>query len=64
MNCDATTFSIYVEDGVIYPCEFSKSTGIKIDSCKSISDFWTKNKKINKFRQTIIDHNFCKLVNS
>lgn len=60
VDCDATRFSIYVENDMIYPCEYAKNTsGINIPACKSIHDFWF-DKNINKIRKYIIENNFCK----
>jgi MoaA/NifB/PqqE/SkfB family radical SAM enzyme len=59
IDCDASRFSIYVENRTIYPCPFKTTTGIKIDSCNSIKDFW-HNKKFAKFRKFIIENNYCK----
>ena len=60
-DCDAARFSIYIEDNVIYPCEYSKFHGINIDACKSITDFWF-DKDMKKMREYIADNNFCKLI--
>ena len=60
IDCDASRFSIYVEDRTIYPCPFKTTNGIKIDSCESIKDFW-HSKNFAKFRNFIIENNFCKI---
>lgn len=59
MDCDACRFSLYIEDSKVYPCEFNKYTEIDIDYTKSLSELW-QNKKIKKFRDTIVENNFCK----
>lgn len=61
MDCDASRFSIYVENGVVYPCEYLKTGGIKISDCKSIHDFWFE-KSMVKLRTYIADNNFCKYI--
>ena len=61
MDCDASRFSIYVENGVVYPCEYLKTGGIKIADCKSIHDFWFE-KSMVKLRTYIADNNFCKYI--
>ena len=61
MDCDASRFSVYVEDRTVYPCEYAKLNGIKIDDCKSIHDFWYS-KNMNKMRNYIADNNFCKFI--
>ena len=59
IDCDASRFSIYVENRVIYACPFKTSNGIEIENCNSITDFW-HNKKFAKFRKFIIENNYCK----
>ena len=62
IDCDASRFSIYVENNEIYPCQFKTTNSISLNKCKSISDFW-QSKTLNKFRKYIIENNFCKLIN-
>lgn len=61
MDCDASRFSVYIENDTIYPCEYAKVDGIKISDCKSIHDFWF-GKSVSKIRNYIVENNFCKFV--
>jgi hypothetical protein len=61
MDCDASRFSIYVENRIVYPCEYAKLNGISIAECKSIHDFW-HSKTMSKMRAYIADNNFCKFI--
>lgn len=58
MDCDASRFSIYIENNTIYPCEFCKNVYFNLDTCKSITDFW-QTKDMQKFRKKIINNNYC-----
>lgn len=61
-ECDALKFSIYIEDGIVYPCEFTKINGIKFTKkLNSIHDIWYYN-KFNKFRSYVVENNFCKSI--
>lgn len=59
MDCDASRFSIYIENNTVYPCEFNKSCQYCINDMNTIRDFW-HDKKLTKFRKYIIENNFCK----
>ena len=61
VDCDASKFSVYVEDGTIYPCEYAKTDGCKIADCKSIHDFWYC-ETMTKMRNYISENNFCKFI--
>lgn len=59
MDCDASRYSLYIEDNKIYPCEFNQSISYDIDTLNSIHDFW-HDKQISKFRKYVVENNFCK----
>jgi len=59
MDCDATRFSIYIENDKIYPCEFNQLCSYSFSTMKTIRDFWY-GKNIIKFRKYIVENNFCK----
>ena len=59
MDCDASRFSIYIEENTIYPCEFNQCCSYSFDKMNTIRDFWY-DKKLMKFRKYVIENNFCK----
>lgn len=59
MDCDASRFSIYIEEDTVYPCEFNQSCSYCFDKLNTIRDFWHE-KKFTKFRKYVIENNFCK----
>ncbi len=61
VDCDASRFSVYIEDEIIYPCEFAKINGCKLSACKSIHDFWYA-KDLVKMREYITENNFCNFI--
>ena len=60
MDCEASRYSVYVENRTVYPCEYNKQFGIELETCAAIPNFW-EHKKMIKFRKQIIENNFCKL---
>lgn len=59
IDCDGACFSVYIEDGLIYPDEYLKVIGIPIDECKCIHDFWYHH-NFKNIREKIANHNLCK----
>lgn len=58
-DCDATRFSLYIEDDKVYPCEFNKSVGINVFDPNSLFKLWNA-PEINIIRKYIIKNNHCK----
>lgn len=60
VNCDSCTYSLYVNNNEIYPCQnISNHKLITIKNQKHVDDIWDKSKEIKKFRQQIIDKTYC-----
>lgn len=59
IDCDGACFSVYIEDGKIYPDEYLKIIGIPIKECKNIHDFWYHH-NFKNIREKIANNNCCK----
>ena len=59
-KCFAGTYSAYVKNGKISPCEFFTTNFVDLSECKTIHDFWY-HKFFTSARKSVIKNKTCKL---
>lgn len=58
LNCDATTYSLYIKDNKIYSCEFNDKPFAKFTKTSTKDKLWY-NKNLCQFREKIIKDTYC-----
>lgn len=59
-NCSAGTYSAYVKNGKISPCEFFTTNFVDLSECKTVHDFWYHD-FFTSARKSVIKKKTCKL---